>query len=155
MNNWYECRVKFEKVLENGVQKKVTEVYLVDAMSFTEAENRIIEEMTPYISGEFEVTAVKKERISELFIDPEGDKWYRARVMFITLDEKSGAEKKTASIMLVQASDFKMAIKNLEEGMKGTMSDWEINTLTETTIMDVYGVVARESSEAPAEKPAE
>ena len=155
MNNWYECRVKFEKVLENGVQKKVTEVYLVDAMSFTEAENRIIEEMTPYISGEFEVTAVKKDRISELFIDPEGDKWYRARVMFITLDEKSGAEKKTASIMLVQASDFKMAIKNLEEGMKGTMSDWEINTLTETTIMDVYGVVARESSEAPAEKPAE
>ena len=155
MNNWYECRVKFEKVLENGVQKKVTEVYLVDAMSFTEAENRIIEEMTPYISGEFEVTAVKKDRISELFIDPEGDKWYRARVMFITLDEKSGAEKKSASIMLVQASDFKMAIKNLEEGMKGTMSDWEINTLTETTIMDVYGVVARESSEAPAEKPAE
>ena len=101
MNNWYECRVKFEKVLENGVQKKVTEVYLVDAMSFTEAENRIIEEMTPYISGEFEVTAVKKDRISEMFIDPEGDKWYRCKVMFITLDEKSGAEKKSASIMLV------------------------------------------------------
>ena len=73
MNNWYECKVKFEKTLENGIQKKVTETYLVDAMSFTEAENRIIEEMTPYISGEFEVTAVKKNRISELFADPEGD----------------------------------------------------------------------------------
>ncbi|MBP5680346.1 MAG: DUF4494 domain-containing protein [Bacteroidales bacterium] len=154
MNNWYECRVKFEKVLENGTQKKVTEVYLVDAMSFTEAENRIIEEMTPYISGEFEVTAVKKDRISEMFIDPEGDKWYRAKVMFITLDEKSGAEKKSASIMLVQAKDFQTAIKNLENGMKGTMSDWEINTLSETVIMDVYGVVARDSSEAAA-KPAE
>ena len=150
MNNWYECRVKFEKVLENGVQKKVTEVYLVDAMSFTEAENRIIEEMTPYISGEFEVTAVKKDRIAELFMDPEGDKWYRAKVMFITLDEKSGAEKKAASIMLVQASDFKMAVKNLEEGMKGTMSDWEINTISETVIMDVYGVVARETKEGEA-----
>ncbi|MBP5345698.1 MAG: DUF4494 domain-containing protein [Bacteroidales bacterium] len=154
MNNWYECRVKFEKVLENGTQKKVTEVYLVDAMSFTEAENRIIEEMTPYISGEFEVTAVKKDRISEMFIDPEGDKWYRAKVMFITLDEKSGAEKKSASIMLIQAKDFQTAIKNLENGMKGTMSDWEINTLSETVIMDVYGVVARDSSEAEA-KPAE
>jgi hypothetical protein len=154
MNNWYECRVKFEKVLENGTQKKVTEVYLVDAMSFTEAENRIIEEMTPYISGEVEVTAVKKDRISEMFIDPEGDKWYRAKVMFITLDEKSGAEKKSASIMLIQAKDFQTAIKNLENGMKGTMSDWEINTLSETVIMDVYGVVARDSSEAEA-KPAE
>ena len=153
MNNWYECRVKFEKVLENGVQKKVTEVYLVDAMSFTEAENRIIEEMTPYISGEFEVTAVKKDRISEMFIDPEGDKWYRAKVMFITLDEKSGAEKKSASIMLVQAKDFQTAIKNLEDGMKGTMSDWEINTISETVIMDVYGVTARETTSAaqPAE----
>ncbi|MBE6330711.1 MAG: DUF4494 domain-containing protein [Bacteroidales bacterium] len=153
MNNWYECRVKFEKVLENGVQKKVTEVYLVDAMSFTEAENRIIEEMTPYISGEFEVTAVKKDRISEMFIDPEGDKWYRCKVMFITLDEKSGAEKKSASIMLVQAKDFQTAIKNLEDGMKGTMSDWEINTISETVIMDVYGVAARETTSAaqPAE----
>jgi len=147
MNNWYECRVKFEKTLENGTQKKVTEVYLVDAMSFTEAENRIIEEMTPFISGEFEVSAVKKDRIAEMFIDPEGDKWYRAKVMFITLDEKSGAEKKAASTMLVQAKDFQMAVKNLEDGMKGTMSDWEINTISETVIMDVYGVVAKEVKE--------
>lgn len=147
MNNWYECRVKFEKTLENGTQKKVTEVYLVDAMSFTEAENRIIEEMTPFISGEFEVTAVKKDRISELFIDPEGDKWYRAKVMFITLDEKSGVEKKAASIMLVQAKDFETAVKNLNEGMKGTMSDWEINTISETVIMDVYGIVVKETKE--------
>lgn len=147
MNNWYECRVKFEKVLENGTQKKVTEVYLVDAMSFTEAENRIIEEMTPYISGEFEVTAVKKDRISEMFIDPEGDKWYRAKVMFITLDEKSGVEKKSASTMLVQASSFEVAVKNLTEGMKGTMSDWEINSIAETTLMDVYGLEVKETQE--------
>ena len=139
MNDFYECRVKYGKVLENGTQKKVTEMYLVDAMSVTEAENRIIEEMIPYINGEFEVTAVKKDRISEMFFDPEGDKWYRAKVMFITIDEKSGAEKKSASIMLVQAKDFQTAIKNLENGMKGTMSDWEINTISETVIMDVYG----------------
>ena len=143
MQNWYECRVKFEKTLENGTQKKVTEAYLVDAMSFTEAENRIIEEMKPYISGEFEVTAVKKNRISELFIDPMGDKWYRAKVNFITLDEKSGAEKRTASAMLIQAKDFETAVINLKEGMKGTMSDWEINTLSETTLMDVFGIAVK------------
>ena len=143
----YECKVKYEKTLETGTQKKVTEAYLVDAMSFTEAENRIIEEMTPYIVGEFEVAAVKKARISELFIDPEGDKWYRAKVMFITIDEKTGVEKKAASTMLVQASDFQRAAKNLEDGMKGTMSDWEINTIAETLLMDVYGLQVKEVKE--------
>ena len=147
MNNWYECKVKYEKTLETGTQKKVTEAYLVDAMSFTEAENRIIEEMTPYIVGEFEVAAVKKARISELFIDPEGDKWYRAKVMFITIDEKTGVEKKAASNMLVQASDFQRAVKNLEDGMKGTRSDWEINTITETLLMDVFGLQVKEVKE--------
>lgn len=150
MNNWYECRVKFEKMLENGTQKKVTEAYLVDAMSFTEAENRIIEEMTPYISGEFEVSAVKKARIAELYSDPDGDKWYRAKVMFISLDEKSGTEKKSASTMLIQAKDFQTAVRNLQECMKGTMSDWEINTISETTLMDVYGIEVKSVS-APAE----
>lgn len=148
MNNWYECKVKYEKTLETGTQKKVTEAYLVDAMSFTEAENRIIEEMTPYIVGEFEVAAVKKARISELFIDPEGDKWYRAKVMFITIDEKTGVEKKAASTMLVQASDFQHAVKNLEDGMKGTMSDWEINTISETLLMDVFGMQVKEVKDA-------
>lgn len=148
MNNWYECKVKYEKTLETGTQKKVTEAYLVDAMSFTEAENRIIEEITPYIVGEFEVAAVKKARISELFIDPEGDKWYRAKVMFITIDEKTGVEKKAASTMLVQASDFQRAVKNLEDGMKGTMSDWEINTISETLLMDVFGMQVKEVKDA-------
>lgn len=138
MNSWFECKVKFDKTLENGTQKKVTEAYLVDAMTFTDAEARIIEEMTPYIVGEFEVTAVKKAHISELFENPDGDRWYRAKVMFITLDEKSGAEKKAANTMLIQASNFEDAVKGLKEGMKGTMSDWEINTLTETSLMDVF-----------------
>ena len=141
MNNWFECKVKYEKTLETGTQKKVTEAYLVDAMTFTDAEARIIEEMTPFIgAGEFEVTAVKKARISELFQDPDGDKWYRCKVMFISLDEKSGVEKKSASTMLVQAKSFEAAVKNLTDGMKGTMSDWEINTISETMLMDVFGL---------------
>lgn len=140
MQNWFETHVKYKKTLETGVQKKVDEAYLIDAMSFTEAESRIIEEMTPFIIGEFEVSVAKKANISELFIDPDGDRWYKAKINFITLDEKSGVEKRNASNMLVQAKDFQMAVKNLEEGMKGTMADWEIHTITETKIMDVFGI---------------
>lgn len=138
MTNWFECRVKYEKTLETGTQKKVTEAYLVDAMTFTDAENRIIEEMKPFINGEFEVAAVRKANFSEMFFNEDGDKFYKAKVMFITLDEKSGVEKKVANSMLVQASNFQEAMHNLENGMKGTMSDWEINTITETTLMDVF-----------------
>lgn len=150
MTQWFETHVKYEKTMETGIQKKVDETYLVDAMSFTEAENRTIEEMTPFISGEFEVSAAKKARISELFYDAAGDKWYRCKVCFITLDEKSGMEKRSYSNMLVQASDFQTAVKNLETGMKGTMSDWEIFSITETKIMDVFGVKSS-SEEAAAE----
>lgn len=138
MAEWFECKVKFEKTLEDGIQKKVTEAYLVDALSFTEAEKRIINEMTPFITGEFEVNAVKKDKISELFYDENGDKWYRAKINFVTLDEKSGVEKRSASTMMIQASDFKKAIENLECGMKGTMSDWEIASVSETAIIDIF-----------------
>lgn len=145
--NYFETHVKYEKTLETGTQKKVDEAYLIDAMSFTEAESRIIEEMTPFIVGEFEVSVAKKARISELFFDENGDRWYRAKVMFVTLDEKSGVEKRTPSIMLVQAQDFETALRNLETGMKGTMCDWEIYSITETKIVDVFGVKSDEKSE--------
>ena len=125
-------------MLENGMQKKVTEPYLVDALSFTEAEARIIEEVSPFISGEFSVSAVKRANFSELFFDETGDRWYKCKLNFITLDEKSGMEKRTASYMLVQAADFETALKNLVEGMKGTMADWVIVSITETPLMDVY-----------------
>jgi small-conductance mechanosensitive channel len=124
--------------MENGVQKKVTEPYLVDALSFTEAEARIIEEIKPYISGEFLVADIKRARLAELFFNENGDRYYRIKVFFITLDEKSGAEKKTAVQMLAQANDIKEAIAVLEEGMKGTMSDYTIASISETMIMDVF-----------------
>ena len=125
-------------MLENGMQKKVTEPYLVDALSFTEAEARIIEEVSPFISGEFSVSAVKRANFSELFFDETGDRWYKCKLNFITLDEKSGMEKRTASYMLVQAADFETALKNLVEGMKGTMADYSSILLKETAIVDVY-----------------
>ena len=108
MHNWFECKVSYEKMLENGMQKKVTEPYLVDALSFTEAEARIIEEIRPFITGEFTVTDIKRARLSELFFNENGDRFYKIKVYFITLDEKSGAEKKTAATMLAQASNLKL-----------------------------------------------
>lgn len=138
MHNWFECKVSFEKVMENGMQKKVTEPYLVDALSFTEAEARIIEEIRPFVSGEFTVTDIKRARLSELFFNENGDRFYKIKVYFITLDEKSGAEKKTAAQMLAQACTLKEAIAVLEEGMKGTMADYTIASVTETMLMDVF-----------------
>ena len=138
MNTWFECKVSFEKVLENGMQKKVTEPYLVDALSFTEAEARIIEEIRPFIAGEFTVTDIKRARLSELFFNENGDRFYKIKVYFITIDEKSAKEKRTAANMLVQASTLKEAIEVLEEGMKGTMADYTISSVAETMIMDVF-----------------
>lgn len=140
MHNWFTCKIRYEKVAENGMNKKVTEPYLVDALSFTEAESRIIEEITPFISGEFTVSGVARANYSELiFCDEESaDKWYKCKLYFITLDEKTGIEKKTATNVLVQAADLKDAIKKLDEGMKGTMADYEIAAVSETAIMDVY-----------------
>ena len=140
MHTWFECKIRYEKVMENGMQKKVTEPYLVDALSFTEAEARIIEEMTPFISGEFTVSDIKRANYSELFPSDEesADRWFKCKLIFITLDEKSGAEKKTSTQVLVQAADLRDAVKKLDEGMKDTMADYQIGAVTETAIVDVY-----------------
>ena len=138
MATWFECKVKYDKMTEDGSQKTVTEPYLVDALSFTEAEARITEEITPFISGEFKVTAVKRTNTAEIFWKEGGDKWYKVKVNFCTIDEKTGKEKKTPNYMMVQAIDFKDAYDVFMEGMKGTMADFEISQFVETMIMDVY-----------------
>ncbi len=135
---WFECKVRYDKMQENGMVKKVNEPYLVDALTFTEAEARIMEEMKPFISGEYSISSEKKTKISEIFFNEGGDRYYLVKVNFITLDEKSGAEKKTATLILVQAADFEDALKNFLEGMKGTMGDFEIASIAETPLMDVF-----------------
>ena len=140
MHTWFECKIRYEKTMENGMVKKVTEPYLVDALSFTEAEARIIEEMKPFISGEFTVSDIKRANYSELFFSEEeaADRWFKSKLLFITLDEKSGNEKKVASNVLIQAADLRDAVKKLDEGMKGSMADYQIASMAETAIMDVY-----------------
>ena len=140
MVNYFLSTVRYEKTMENGLNKTVSEQYLFDALSFTEAEARTIEELKPYISGEFSIPQIVKPRISELMLseDVSADRYYKVKVSFITLDEKSGAEKKTISFILVQASDFKNAYDRFIEGMKGTMADYEIVSIVETQILDYY-----------------
>ena len=104
MYNWFECKLRYDKMLDTGIQKTVTEPYLVDALSFTEAEARIIEEIKPYISGEFTISDIKRVKYSDTFFNETGDRYFRAKLYFLTLDEKSGSEKKTAVNMLVQAT---------------------------------------------------
>lgn len=138
MHNWFECKIIYEKTAEEGKIAKVNEAYLVDALSHAEAENRIIEEMKPFISGEFKVDKVLRKKINEIFFNENGDKWYRAKVMFVSLNEEKGIEKKTAVTMLVQANDIKEALAGITEGMKGSMADYEIAGINETSIMDLY-----------------
>mgnify|MGYP001186274440 CR=1 FL=1 len=149
MNNWFECKVRYERMAKNGVNKKVTEPYVFDALSFTEAEARIIEEVTPYITGEFTVTDIKRAKYSEIFFCDEesADRWFKCKVTFITLDEKSGAEKRSSTNMLVQAANLRDAIDELDKGMEGCLADYEISGVTETLIMDVYPYSNNKESE--------
>lgn len=153
MTNWFECKVRYDKVQENGAVKKVTEPYLVDALSFTEAEARIIEEQTPFIAGDFSVSAVKRTKISEIFWNEGGDRWYTAKLAFVEINPQTGVEKKTSTLTLAQASNFKEALEVVVAGMKNTASDYEIQSITETPLMDVYRAKLGEfSGNAPSEK---
>jgi len=138
MHNWFECKIKYEKNAGDGKILNVGELYLVDAMSFTEAEARIIEEMRPFISGDFKVENIKRARIYEMFPNAKGDKWYRCKLFFISLDEEKGVEKRTGASIYVQATDIKDAWDGLQEGMKGSMADYEVASIAETAVMDVY-----------------
>lgn len=137
---FFECNVRYEKTKEDGKRKKVTGTYVVDAISFTEAEGRIIEEIKPFVSGEFDVTAIKIASYKEVvFSDADSDdKFYKIRCNFITLDEKSGKEKKTAVYYLVKAASVEGARKNLEESMSVTMIDYTIVSVVEAPVMDVF-----------------
>ena len=137
---WFETKIEFEKTMDDGNPKKVKEQYTVDALSFTEAENRITEEMSSYISGEFNVTDIKKATYKEIFFSdvPSADRWYKAKVQFITIDEKSEKEKRSNVYYLVQAGTLMEAVKNIDAVMGGTMIDYAIASVAETQIMDVF-----------------
>ena len=145
--SWFECKVEYTKLLETGLQKKVNEPYLVDAMSFTEAEARVIEEVAPFISADFKISAVKRTKYTEIVYDETGDKWYSVKINIITIDEVSGKEKKQSMLTLVQASNFQNAVDNFMAFMKGTISDFDMVNVTETAIMDVFSFKVSDNSQ--------
>jgi hypothetical protein len=135
---WYECKVKYRKTDESGVQKMANEPYLVDALSYTEAESRINEEMSAYISEEFKITTIKVANYAEIHPFENADRWFRSKVSLLAYDEESGKERKTNMYLLVQANDVKEAYDNTVTVMKGTMGDYTIPAIAESPILDVF-----------------
>ena len=184
-SQWFECKVAFDKVMEDGLQKRVTEKYVVNAMTHTEAEAYITEEMSAYIGGDFEVKGIVPAQYREvLFMNdaermlanqtedlmhavkkhdkeagrevyerkledyPTDARWYKAKVQFIFLDEKSGKEKRQNIVYLVQACSAHNACDNIDNAMKGTMTDYDIVSVVEQPIIEVYEMTATDAHAA-------
>ena len=158
VSKYYEVKIQYQKTLEDGKEKKVTEQYVVEALSFTEAETRIIEEMTPYISGEFDVVSEKIAPYNEIFLSDNyyaDDKWFVSKVAFITIDEKTAKEKKQTFRYLVQASTSEIALDYTKEMLSRGMSDYSIEAVQDTPTLDVFLCeVKKEVVETPEEKAA-
>ena len=145
----YEVSIKSDKTMEDGLIKNVTEKYLVEAVSFAEAETRAAEYITDYVSGEYDICAIRRLKVSELFYssDSAADRWYSAKLSFITVDEKKGKEKKITQLVMVLAKDFDDARSAIQEGLKGTLGDWEQAQLKETNILDIIKYEVPEETE--------
>ncbi len=135
---WFECRVKYRKMDDTGVQKVTTEPYLVDALSYTEAEKRINEEMSAYISEEFKITNIKVANYAEIHPFENSDRWFKSKVSLLAYDEESGKERKSNINILLQANDIKEAFDNTVTVMNGTMGEYTIPVISESPIMDVF-----------------
>ena len=138
MYNWFTCKMTFDSQGEDGLIRKVTEQFLVDALSFTDAEARIVKEVQPFVTGELLVADIKRARISEMFYDENGDKWYRCKINYLSVDELNGIEKRISQTIMVQAICFKGAVDTLFERMNDTLGDYEVVSISETQILDVF-----------------
>lgn len=139
-SEWFEVKFAYDKTMENGAEKHVTELYAVEALSFTEAEVKIVEEMSHYVGGVYKIKAIAIPQYHEIWFSDNSsdDKFYKAKLQFITIDEKTNKEKKSNVFCLVQAGSFDAAKKYIEDTMKGTMIDYDIASLKETAVMDVF-----------------
>ena len=144
--NWYECKVEAEKAAEGGMNKVFKESYMVDALNFTDAEARITKEIAPFCNGSLIIKNITPSNITELFTNEadDADKWYKVKHNQITIDEKTETEKRKAFYTLVQAADFRGALDRFVEGMKGTLVDYEIASIQETPLMDVFPFAVKE-----------
>lgn len=137
---WFECDVKYQKTMDDGLEKTVTEHYVVDALSFTEAEARIINELQPYITGDFKITGIKPAPYGEVFFCETGnvDRWYKVRIGLLSINEKTEKEKKSYVRYLVNASCLNDALRNIDDVFAGTMLDYKSVNISESMILDVF-----------------
>lgn len=138
MNIYFECKIRYDKFQENGTLKKVNESYLVDAVSFTDAEASVIDNIASFISGEYVITSIRKTKIAELFINADDKRYYLIKCAFISFNEKNGKEKRSISQILVSADSPDEAIGKFEANMKNTLSDYEVIAIYDTAYLDVY-----------------
>ena len=140
VSKYYEVKVQYQKMQGDGKEKKVTEQYVVEALSFTEAEARIIEEMTPYFSGEFDVVSEKIAPYNEILISDSlnDDKWFISKVSLITLDEKTEKENKTSQRLLVQADTSQTALEYTKKLFDSSMTEFSIDAVKDTTTLEVF-----------------
>ena len=140
VSKFYEVKIQYQKTLEDGKEKKVTEQYVVEALSFTEAESRITEEMTSYVDGDFDVVSEKIAPFSEIFLSDrtDDDKWFISKVGFITIDEKTAKEKKQTFRYLVQAETSEKAMDYTKEMFSHGMSDYSIDAVQDTPTLEVF-----------------
>jgi hypothetical protein len=151
MQNWFECKIKYQKINEYGQEKPVAESYLVDALSFTEAESRLIKMLESELSEEFMVTGITKAKLEEVIPEEGADYWYKGKVVYKDIDEKSGKEKATQHQILVAANDFKSAFENMSKSQEQVLVPWEIHQLSLTKIVDVLPYEVDEDSDSQNE----
>lgn len=138
MQTWFEVKVKYVKIDDDGREKKVSEAYLVDAVTFTDAETRIIQQMETMVRGEFIVDNIKKSNIVEIFPNETGEWWYKAKIGIVTIDEEKGKEKKINNYFLIAADDIKEALQRLEEGLSYILVPYQTTSLAICNIVDVF-----------------
>jgi hypothetical protein len=141
LQSWFECKVKYRKIDQDGRERQVTDSFLLDAVSYTDAEARIIAEMQTMVRGEFTVTDIKKSKIAEVFPYESGEWWYKATINLVAIDEEAGREKKLRTVYLVQADDIKEALARLEESLSFLIVPYVVSAVQVSLIADVFPYV--------------
>lgn len=153
MQTWYECKVKYLKIDQGGYERKVNDNYLLDAVSFTDAETRIFEQMQEITSGEFQVLNIKKSNITEIIDKEEGEWYYKAKISLVTIDEEGGKEKKVNNYILIMADDLNQALKRLEEGLAYMLVPYVVTSIALCNIAEVFPYDMEEGAQKMAAAP--
>lgn len=140
MKKWYQTKVRYERKNEDGLVKKVMENYLIDALSFTEAEARVTEHLQPHIGNEFQVIGITIKGYEDVYTSDceDEDSWYSIKVKQEGIGD---------SLLLIASSSTSEAEKRVKEAMRGSVVDYEIKKVEKTTIKDVVFYVLEDETE--------